>query len=133
MSSNFGSQYFRSAFSNEWAEKKDGNFISKNQIFLHNYLILFLEFHIVPSVEHKGNLPSSRKPNPDSTLIEANKLIFLHRGLKKKDFSHYNRKIIPYKFKLLYHSNQDGNETKPFHRNCDNKRATIWIAKIKDS
>ncbi|RIA84229.1 hypothetical protein C1645_832580 [Glomus cerebriforme] len=28
---------------------------------------------------------------------------------------------------------RDGIDTKSFHRNCDNKGATIWVAKIKDS
>ncbi|PKB91677.1 hypothetical protein RhiirA5_448047, partial [Rhizophagus irregularis] len=28
---------------------------------------------------------------------------------------------------------QDGNDVLSFHRNCDNKGATIWIAKIKNS
>ncbi|RGB41522.1 hypothetical protein C1646_685447, partial [Rhizophagus diaphanus] len=49
------------------------------------------------------------------------------------DSSHYNRKNIPYDFKLLYRSSQDGNDTKSFHENSDNKGATIWIAKIKNS
>ncbi|RGB23128.1 hypothetical protein C1646_774966, partial [Rhizophagus diaphanus] len=39
----------------------------------------------------------------------------------------------PYDFKLLYHSSQDGIDTSTFHKNCDNKGATIWVAKIKDS
>ena len=36
------SQYFRTAFPNEWAEKKMEDLFSENQIFHHNYLTLFL-------------------------------------------------------------------------------------------
>ncbi|POG69906.1 hypothetical protein GLOIN_2v1622042, partial [Rhizophagus irregularis DAOM 181602=DAOM 197198] len=75
-----------------------------------------LEYHIVPNVKPKTSLPTSRKQKLnfqiDSTLIEKN---------------------VPYDFKLLYRSSQDGVDTKSFHKNCDNKGATIWIAKIKDS
>ncbi|GBB84974.1 hypothetical protein RclHR1_11570003 [Rhizophagus clarus] len=50
-----------------------------------------LEYHIVPNMKHKDNLPPPRKPN------------------------------------------QDGIDTSSFHRSCDNKGATIWVAKIKNS
>ena len=33
------SQYFRSAFSNEWAEKKDGKFIFRNKVVITTKLI----------------------------------------------------------------------------------------------
>jgi hypothetical protein len=36
------SQYFRTAFSNEWAKKKMENLFSESQIFLHNHLTSFL-------------------------------------------------------------------------------------------
>ena len=36
------SQYFRTAFSNEWAEKRTGSLFSESRIFLHNYLTSFL-------------------------------------------------------------------------------------------
>jgi hypothetical protein len=35
------SQYFRTAFSKEWANKEDGKFIFESQIFLLKYLKLF--------------------------------------------------------------------------------------------
>ncbi|RGB35811.1 hypothetical protein C1646_758832 [Rhizophagus diaphanus] len=49
------------------------------------------------------------------------------------DSSHNNRNNIPYNLKLLYRANRDGSDTLSFHNNCDNKGATIWIAKIKNS
>ncbi|CAB4373478.1 unnamed protein product [Rhizophagus irregularis] len=81
----------------------------------------------------KNDLTPSRKPSIKSTLIESNHIPIFASWIDKKDSSHYNRKNIPYDFKLLYRSSQDGNDTLSFHRNCDNKGATIWIAKIKNS
>ncbi|CAB4392632.1 unnamed protein product [Rhizophagus irregularis] len=95
-----------------------------------------LEYHIVPNVKPKTSLPPSRKQKLnfqiDSTLIESNHIPLFASWIDKKDSSHY-RKNVPYDFKLLYRSSQDGVDTKSFHKNCDNKGATIWIAKIKDS
>ncbi|CAB4392647.1 unnamed protein product [Rhizophagus irregularis] len=199
------SQYFRTAFSNEWAEKRDGKFIFRKQNIspqLFNIILRFiycgnielknlqgsendptkwnkddiirikrelyrfiplirfydieptdffykvycykdilpqdlihdlLEYHIVPNVKPKTNLPPSRKHKLDSTLIKSNHLPLFASWIDKKDTSHYNRKNIPYDFKLLYRSSQDGIDTNSFHKNCDDKGATIWIAKIKNS
>ena len=33
----------------------------------------------------------------------------------------------------MYHSGRDGFDAASFHRNCDNKGATIWVAKIQGS
>src|SRR5204862_3281879 len=68
-----------------------------------------------------------------STLIELEHIPLFASWIDKKGSSHYNKKNIPYDFKLLYRSSRDGINSKDFHRNCDNKGATIWIAKIKDS
>jgi hypothetical protein len=96
-----------------------------------------LEYHIVPNVKPKENLPLSRKPNLkcliDSNLIESKHIPLFASWIDKKDASYYNRKNYPYDFKLLYRSSRDGIDTKSFHRNCDDKGATIWVAKIKDS
>jgi hypothetical protein len=40
---------------------------------------------------------------------------------------------IPYRYKLLYRASRDGNTAAAFHAKCDNKGATIVIAKIKNS
>ncbi|RGB31010.1 hypothetical protein C1646_710146 [Rhizophagus diaphanus] len=100
------------------------------QDLIHN----LLEFHIVPDMKPKSKLtPRKPKYQLDSTLIESNYIPVFASWIDKKDSSHYNRKNIPYDFKLLYRSSQDGNDVLSFHRNCDNKGATIWIAKIKNS
>ncbi|CAB4400697.1 unnamed protein product [Rhizophagus irregularis] len=101
------------------------------QYLIHN----LLEFHIVPNMKPKSHLtPRKPKYQLDSTLIKSDHIpIFASWIDRKDDSSHYNRKIIPYYLKLLYRSSQDGNDVLSFHRNCDNKGATIWIAKIKNS
>ncbi len=103
------------------------------QDLIHN----LLEYHIVPDMKLKANLPPLRKQNfkfqLDSTLIEPNHIPLFASWINKKDTSHYNKENIPYDFKLLYRSSRDGIETKTFHRNCDYKGATIYIAKIENS
>ncbi|GBC19325.1 BTB/POZ protein [Rhizophagus irregularis DAOM 181602=DAOM 197198] len=101
------------------------------QDLIHN----LLEFYIVvPNMKFKTNLPPSRnRYHLDSTLIESKHVPIFASWIERKDSSHYNMKNIPYDFKLLYRSNRDGTDTKTFHKNCDNKGATIWVAKIKNS
>jgi hypothetical protein len=88
-----------------------------------------LEFHIVPNINPKPNIASSRKSNPK--LIESNYIPLFASLIDKKDSLHYDNKIIPYDFKLLYCSSRDGFDNASFHKNCNNKGATIWIAKIQ--
>ena len=95
-----------------------------------------LEFHIVPNnMKPKTNV-ASRKPNLkfnlDSTIIESKHIPLFASWIDRKDSSHYNMKNIPYDLKLLYNSNQDGTDTETFHKNCDNKGATIWVAGSKN-
>uniref|UniRef100_U9UTB3 TLDc domain-containing protein n=1 Tax=Rhizophagus irregularis (strain DAOM 181602 / DAOM 197198 / MUCL 43194) TaxID=747089 RepID=U9UTB3_RHIID len=84
----------------------------------------------------KTNVAPSRKLNLkfklDSTLIESNHIPLFASWIDKKDSS-YNKNKIPYEFKLLYRSSRDGFNGKTFHKNCDNKGATIWVAKIQGS
>jgi hypothetical protein len=101
------------------------------QDLIHN----LLEYHIVPNMKLKVNLPPSRKSKHqlDSTLIESNHTSLFASWIDRKDSSYYDKRNNPYNFKLIYRSSQDGFGYEPFHRNCDNKGATIWIAKIKNS
>ncbi|GES86394.1 hypothetical protein GLOIN_2v1876134 [Rhizophagus clarus] len=91
-----------------------------------------LEFHIVPNMKPKTNVPP-RKPKLDSTLIQPAHIPLFASWIDRKDSSHYNNYNIPYDFKLLYHSERDGFNAASFHKNCDNKGATIWVAKIQGS
>ncbi|GES81110.1 BTB/POZ domain-containing protein [Rhizophagus clarus] len=98
------------------------------QDLIHN----LLEFHIVPNKKPNSNVLPSRMPKLDSTLVESSYIPLFASWIDKKDSS-YKKNNIPYKFKLLYRSNRDGFNGKAFHKNCDNKGATIWIAKIQGS
>jgi hypothetical protein len=96
-----------------------------------------LEFHIVPDIKPKNNIAPTRKPNLkfklDSTLIEPDHIPLFSSWIDKKESSHYNKANNPYEFKLLYRTNRDGFNAASFHRNCDNKGSTIWIAKVQYS
>ncbi|RIA86972.1 hypothetical protein C1645_740464 [Glomus cerebriforme] len=81
----------------------------------------------------KTNLAPSRRPKIDSTLVESDYISLFASWIDKKDSLYYNKKHIPYEFKLLYRSNRDDFDASSFHSDCDNKGATIWIAKIQDS
>ena len=96
-----------------------------------------LEFHIVPDMKPKTNIAPTRKPNLkfklDSILIESDHIHIFSSWIDKKNSSHYNKKNNPYEFELLHRSSKDGFDANSFHRNCDGKGATIWIAKVQDS
>ena len=87
-----------------------------------------MEFHIVPNMNPKTDVPPPRKPNlKSSTLIKPEHIAMFSSWIDKKDPSQKN---TPYKFNLLYRASRDGNTTAAFHEKCDNKGATIFIAKI---
>ncbi|CAB4441808.1 unnamed protein product [Rhizophagus irregularis] len=62
------------------------------QDLIHN----LLEFHIVPNMKLKTNLPPSKNRYLDSTLIESNHIPVFASWVDRKDSSHYNMKNIPY-------------------------------------
>jgi hypothetical protein len=96
-----------------------------------------LEFHIVPNMKPKTNAPlrkSNLKFKLDSTIIESKHVPLFASWIDRRDSSrYYNENDIPYEFKLLYRSSKDGSNNQSFHRNCDNKGATICVAKIQGS
>ncbi|GBB89314.1 hypothetical protein RclHR1_00160030 [Rhizophagus clarus] len=91
-----------------------------------------LEFHIVPNMKPKPDVAPSRMPKLDSTLIGSNHIPLFASWIDRKESS-YSKNNIPYKFNLLYRSDRDGFNATSFHQKCDNKGATIWIARIKDT
>src|SRR5688572_22690679 len=96
-----------------------------------------LEFHIVPNMKPKANVAPTRKLTLkfelNSTLIKPEHIAIFSSCIDKKDFLHYNKKNIPYKFNLLYKASRDGNTAASFHEKCDNKGATVVVAKIRNS
>jgi hypothetical protein len=69
----------------------------------------------------------------DSTLIKNHHFAIFASWIDKKENLHYNMKNIPYNFNLPYRASKDGYTPKAFHAKCDNKGATIIIAKIANS
>jgi hypothetical protein len=93
-----------------------------------------LEFHIVPNIKPKTDMaPSRNKFNLNSTLIESRHIPLFSSWIDKKESSHYNKTNNPYEFKLLHRSSRDGFDHASFHRNCDNKGATICVVKVQGS
>jgi len=72
----------------------------------------------------KTHVAPLRKPNLDSTLIESSHILLFASWIDRKDSSHFDKRAIPYNFKLLYRANRDGFNATTFHRNCDSKEAT---------
>jgi hypothetical protein len=63
-------------------------------------------------------------------LLVINLLVWFTSWIDRKN-GLYNSKNIPYDFNLLYRANKDETDTNIFHNKCDNKGATIVIAKVK--
>src|SRR5437764_12312126 len=78
----------------------------------------------------KSRIDFSSKPNSrlklDSILIKSDHISLFSSWVDKENSNKFS-------FKLLYRSSKDGFDTTSFHRNCDGKGATIWVAKIQDS
>src|SRR6266498_1193913 len=91
-------------------------------------------YHMVPN--NKPNINMQLPRCPYSTIIKSQHLNIFANWIEKKKFSDYNKiERIPYRyiFKLLYRASKDGNTVAAFHEKCDNKGATIVIAKVTNS
>ncbi len=88
-----------------------------------------LAHHMAPNNRKNINIQPYRKPRYDSTLIKSQHFAIFDNWIVKKEYSRY----ITYDFNLLYRTNKDGNTAAAFHAKCDNKGATIVVAKIQNS
>ncbi|CAB4384935.1 unnamed protein product [Rhizophagus irregularis] len=119
----FISQYFYTAFSNGWAEKKDGKFILRKPNISPQLFNIILRFI------YCGNIKLNNLQDLDILKL----LIAVDEFNIQPLVSHIQEFLIEHKTEFL-HQNPTGRfDAKSFHRNCDNKGATIWIAKIQDS
>ncbi|GBC03006.1 hypothetical protein RclHR1_04930003 [Rhizophagus clarus] len=89
-----------------------------------------LTFYIAPDRKPNVQLPRQSKFIYDSILVEHRHFVIFASWIDKKENSHYNVKNCPYNFNLLYRASRDGNTVAEFHNKCDNKGATIVVAKI---
>ncbi|RIA84114.1 hypothetical protein C1645_430427 [Glomus cerebriforme] len=87
-------------------------------------------FHMVPNKFNINNVQPPRQPKFNSNLIKTVHFAIFSSWIEKKGDSYYNTRNIPYNFNLLYRASRDGNTIAAFHTKCDNKGATIVIAKI---
>ncbi|GES85077.1 BTB/POZ domain-containing protein [Rhizophagus clarus] len=94
-----------------------------------------LIFNMAPNKQLNVNMQSPRKPKfiCDSVIIEHQHFAIFSSWIEMKNDSHYNVRNIPYNFNLLYRASRDGNTAVAFHSKCDNKGATIVVAKIQNS
>ncbi|RIA82620.1 hypothetical protein C1645_809559 [Glomus cerebriforme] len=92
-----------------------------------------LTHHMVPNNKLNINIQPPRLCT-HSTTIKCQHLNIFANWIEKKEILHYNNVgYIPYKFNLLYRASRDGNTSAKFHEKCDNKGATITVAKITNS
>ena len=83
-----------------------------------------LKFHLVH--EYKPTLNNfSQKRYFNSVLINKKHIEIFTNWISQ-------RAIGRYSFRLLYRASKDGSTTAAFHAKCDNKGATIVIAKIRN-
>ncbi|RIA86952.1 hypothetical protein C1645_828509 [Glomus cerebriforme] len=95
-----------------------------------------LAHHMAPNNKLNINIQPPRSPRcSDSTIIKCQHLSIFASWIDKKETLHYNNKCghIPYRFNLLYRASRDGNTAAAFHEKCDNKEATIIVAKVTNS
>ncbi|GES85036.1 BTB/POZ domain-containing protein [Rhizophagus clarus] len=78
-------------------------------------------------------LDNKPKHEYDSVIIGPKHFAIFSSWIENKNETYYNERNIPYNFNLIFRSNRDGNTPAAFHAKCDNKGATIVIAKISNS
>ncbi len=66
----------------------------------------------------------------DSNLIEQKHITMISSWIDKQEMNFYDRKRVPYSFKLLYRASKDGFEAEKFHQLCDNQGPTVTVAKV---
>ncbi|GBC06610.1 hypothetical protein RclHR1_06970001 [Rhizophagus clarus] len=105
-------------------------------ILPHDLIHDLLEFHIVPNMKPKPEFLPSRFSKLGSNLLNSQLIPLFASWIDRKEDMFYNYENLPYDFKLLHATNNKfGNSfnATTFHRDCDNKGATIWVAKIQNS
>ena len=86
------------------------------------------EYHMAPN--NRQNIDTQPHRKPQSVIITASQPFNIFARWIEKENTSVN---IPYNFNLLYRASRDGNTAAAFHEKCDNKGATIVIAKIQNS
>ncbi|CAG8849155.1 33252_t:CDS:1, partial [Racocetra persica] len=69
----------------------------------------------------------------DSVIINTKIAKLFIRWISEKTLDNKSSKKVPYKFNLLFRSSRDGLSSYTFHKKCNNKGATIVVAKLANS
>ncbi|GBB89308.1 hypothetical protein RclHR1_00160024 [Rhizophagus clarus] len=88
------------------------------------------QFHYAADMKPLGTLQSRSFCTIDSILIKTNHLALFSSWIADADVILTK---IPYKFNLILRGSRDGFNANTFHEKCDDKGATIIVAKIKGS
>ncbi|CAG8658783.1 10670_t:CDS:2, partial [Racocetra persica] len=89
-----------------------------------------LRCYMVPGAVPLYNAHPSRS-KIDSILINKSHALYFAGWIDKQNNPYKN--TLPYKFILLFRGSRDGFQDNIFHQKCDNKGATIFVAKIRNS
>ena len=91
-----------------------------------------LKFHMVLGYKPTLNAYTPRY-RVDSVLVNRKHVAIIANWIDRKAENDMHIATIPYKFNLLYRASRDGNTAAAFHGKCDNRGATIVVAKIASS
>ncbi|CAI2162375.1 6682_t:CDS:2 [Funneliformis geosporum] len=69
----------------------------------------------------------------DSVLVKSLHFVLFANWINNKDGLNDKSRNVHYDFKLLYRASRDGMDATIFHKKCDDKGATIFVAKIKNT
>jgi hypothetical protein len=92
-----------------------------------------LNSYLDPSTKQIEFLPSRMALNSckiDSVIINEKYMALFASWIDRKSEA-YDLKRVPYNFNLILRASEDGFSASSFHEKCDEKGATIVIAKIK--
>src|SRR5207248_11659725 len=88
-----------------------------------------LKFYLTSDIKQIESLSSRCLGKIDSVLINAKHQALFASWIDKKEDK--DLKKYPYVFNLIFRASRDGNAASVFHTKCDDKGATVVIAKIK--
>ncbi|CAG8454628.1 5045_t:CDS:2 [Acaulospora colombiana] len=66
----------------------------------------------------------------DTTLLTVSHFNTISAWIARKDSDYYTKRLLPYKFNLLYRASKDGFDPKMFHERCDNRGPTVMVTKL---
>src|SRR6266542_1125335 len=92
-----------------------------------------LAFHMTPNRELNFDIlpPRQQKYSVVSDIIESQHFALFSNWIDRKDNLQINSRNIPYNFSLLYRASGNEMNVTNFHNKCDNKGATLFVAKIQ--